>query len=326
MRALRFARYGAPDVLELADLPRPEPDAEHAVVRVEAAGINPSDVRNVAGGMEGTTLPRVPGREFAGTVVDGPAAWVGRAVWGTGAALGFSQDGTHAEYVRFPAGALRERPRALDAPEAAGVPVTFLTAWVGLVDDLAVRAGETVVVIGAAGGVGSAVVQLAHWRGARVVGVVRAALPDDAPAAARPDAVVRSGDHAEPGALAAAIREAAGGAGAACGYDTVGGRTFEEHLGGLAQGGRMAVIASPGERRVSFDLITFYRRELRLVGVDSRKHDAHAAARVLGELAAGFESGALAAPRVARTLPLERAREAYEAVQAGSRGRVVLTP
>lgn len=326
MRALRFARFGAPEVLEVVDVPRPGADAEYAVVRVEAAGVNPSDVKNVAGAMEGTTLPRVPGREFAGTVADGPAEWVGRAVWGTGAALGFSRDGTHAEYVRFPAAALRARPQALGIAAAAGVPVTFLTAWLGAVDGVAVRAGETMLVVGAAGGVGSAVVQLAHWRGARVVGVVRGPVPDDVPAAARPDVVIQSGDHQEPGALAAAIRAAAGGRGASCGYDTVGGRTFEEHLGGLAQRGRMAVIASTGERRVSFDLIDFYRRELHLVGVDSRKHDAHAAARVLGEIAAGFDAGALAAPQVARTVPLDRARAAYEAVAGGTRGRVVLVP
>ena len=165
MQAVRFSRFGGPEVLELAELRAPAPAPGDAVVRVEAAGVNPSDVKNVAGAFAHTTLPRVPGREFAGTVVDGPAEWVGRRVWGTGGDLGFTRDGTHAEFVGFPVAALRERPAALTPAQAALVPVTYLTAWAGLVDAAGVRAGETVVVIGAAGGVGGAAVQLARWRG-----------------------------------------------------------------------------------------------------------------------------------------------------------------
>ncbi len=326
MRALRFARFGGPEVLELADVPRPTANVEFAVVQVEAAGVNPSDVKNVAGAMEGTSLPRTPGREFAGTVVDGPAAWVGRAVWGTGAALGFARDGTHAEYVRFPVTALRERPHALGAADAAAVPIPFVTAWLGI-DALSLRAGETIVVVGAAGGVGSAVVQLAHWRGARVIGVVRRPLGDDVPTVARPDVVVRTDELGDqPGALAEAVRELTGGRGADCGYDTVGGAGFEAHLGTLATAGRMAVIASTGERRVTFDLIAFYRRELRLVGIDSRKHDEDGAARVLSAIAPGFETGALVGPGIGMIVGLDRAREGYTAVAAGGTGRVVIAP
>jgi NADPH:quinone reductase-like Zn-dependent oxidoreductase len=110
MKALQFARFGAPDVLEIVDRPTPEPGDGEAVVRVEAAAVQPSDVKNVAGAMEGTVLPRTPGRDFAGVVVSGPDELRGRAVWGTGGELGFSRDGTHAEYVRFPVAGLRPRP------------------------------------------------------------------------------------------------------------------------------------------------------------------------------------------------------------------------
>jgi len=331
MQAVRFARFGGPEVLELAEVRAPAAEGGEAVVRVEAAGVEPSDVKNVAGAFPATALPRVPGRAFAGTVVDGPAEWIGRRVWGTAGDLGFGRDGAHAELVRFPAAALRARPGGLTPAQAALVPVPYVTAWAGLVDGAGVQAGETVLVVGAAGGVGSAAVQLARWRGARVIGVVRRALPDGLPAAARPDEVVRAdllGDAPEAlgGALGEAVRALTGGCGADVGFDAVGGPALAEHLGALAPGGRMAVIAATGDRRATIDVLDFYRRGLRLVGVNSVRYDAQAAARVLEAVAPGFESGALAAPRVGRAFYLERAREAYEAVAAGGAGRVALVP
>jgi NADPH:quinone reductase-like Zn-dependent oxidoreductase len=327
MHAVRFARFGGPEVLELAETRAPAAAGGDAVVRVDAAGVTPGDVRNVAGGMDGTTLPRVPGREFAGTVVDGPAELVGRRVWGTAGELGFTRDGAHAEFVRFPAAALRERPAGLTPAQAALVPVAYVTAWAGLVDGVGVRDGETVVVVGAAGGVGGAAVQLARWRGARVIGVVRRAWPRELAAPYRPHEVVRTDELPDtPAALGDAVRALTGGAGAAVLFDAVGGPDFDRHLGALAAGGRAAVVASVRERRVTVDLVSYYRRALTLVGVNSRLVDAPAAARVLEAVAPGFESGALAPPRVGQAFYLERAREAYAAVEAGGAGRVVLVP
>ena len=84
MRALRFTEFGDPGVLAIEDMPDPVATAQQAVVRVEAASVNPSDVKNVAGRMDWTVLPRTPGRDFAGVVVSGPREWIGTAVWGTG--------------------------------------------------------------------------------------------------------------------------------------------------------------------------------------------------------------------------------------------------
>jgi NADPH2:quinone reductase len=81
MRALRFDHFGGPAVLQVVDVPDPVGTPQDAVIRVDAASVNPSDVKNVAGGMEGTVLPRVPGRDFAAVVVSGPAEWQGVAVW-----------------------------------------------------------------------------------------------------------------------------------------------------------------------------------------------------------------------------------------------------
>jgi NADPH:quinone reductase len=72
MKAIQFARFGSPDVLELIDAPKPKAPDGYAVVRISAAAVNPSDVKNIAGQMEGTVLPRIPGRDFAGIVEDGP--------------------------------------------------------------------------------------------------------------------------------------------------------------------------------------------------------------------------------------------------------------
>jgi NADPH2:quinone reductase len=324
MKALHFSRFGSPEVLELVDLPIPLATGSEAVVRVDAASVEPSDVKSVAGAMEGTVLPRTPGREFSGVVVDGPRRLLGQAVWGTAGSLGFTHDGTHAEYLRFPVVGLRVRPPALTAEQAAAVPVTFITAWIGLLDCAQLRQGETVIVFGVSGGVGSAVTQLAHWRGARVIGVDVVPPADDADAVARPDLLFVGTGASD---LVEAVRDATQGQGAAVGFDAVGGGGFESHLGTLANRGRIAVIASVGERRVSFDLIDFYRRELRLFGVDSRKVDAVEAGRILERLELGFLTGVLRPPHIAALFSLARAREAYQAVARGDvRGRVVLVP
>ena len=80
-------------------------------MRVMAASINPSDVKNVAGAMEQTTLPRTPGRDFAGVVQAGPSGWIGAEVWGTGGDTGFTRDGTHAELIAVPVASLRRKPK-----------------------------------------------------------------------------------------------------------------------------------------------------------------------------------------------------------------------
>src|SRR5262249_34343543 len=119
MRAIRFEAFGDPSVLHLEEVAAPAADESTAVVRVRAASIHPSDVKNVAGAMEQTTLPRIPGRDFAGIVEAGPAAWIGAAVWGTGGDTGFTREGTHAELVAVPAASLRRKPDTLSFEQAA---------------------------------------------------------------------------------------------------------------------------------------------------------------------------------------------------------------
>ncbi len=293
MRAIEFRQFGDPSHLHLVERPDPHATDSSAVVRVEAASINPSDVKNVAGRMSQTTLPRIPGRDYSGVVVEGPAEWLGVPVWGTGGDVGFIRDGTHAEFIEVPLASLVRKPDVLSHDAAAAVGVTFLTGWIGVVEYAQLSKGETLAVIGAAGGVGSAAMQLANFLGARAIGITRGQLPADG---LKADVVL----------------------------DTVGGAMIETALKIAAHRGRVVEISGGKDRRVSFDIIDFYRTELQLFGVDSLKRDLVAASETLRKLAPGFESGALLPPQVGTVLPLERAREGYELVEKGSAGRVVL--
>jgi NADPH2:quinone reductase len=132
MKVIEFKEFGSPSQLKLAERPLPQVDANTAVVRIEAASVNPSDVKNVAGRMSQTTLPRVPGRDYSGVVIDGPKEWINQEVWGTGGDAGFTRDGSHAEYIQVPVASLVRKPETLSYEQAACVGVTFVTAWCAL--------------------------------------------------------------------------------------------------------------------------------------------------------------------------------------------------
>src|SRR5271166_6133438 len=102
MRSLRFHRKGDLSALRVEDVPAPVPGPDEVLLRVRAAAVNPSDLKNVLGKFAQTSVPRTPGRDFAGIVEAGPPGWVGREVFGTGGGLGFTREGTHAELVSVP--------------------------------------------------------------------------------------------------------------------------------------------------------------------------------------------------------------------------------
>src|SRR5271154_3675555 len=133
MRALQFNEFGPVSNLRLVELPDPMADETTAIVKVAAGSITPTDVKNVEGKMEGTTPPRAPGRDYAGTGLEGPAQWIGAEVWGTGGEIGYSINGSHAELIAVPMGSLRSKPRTLSLEQAAAVGVNYLAAWLGLV-------------------------------------------------------------------------------------------------------------------------------------------------------------------------------------------------
>ncbi|MCU1687888.1 MAG: zinc-binding alcohol dehydrogenase family protein [Amycolatopsis sp.] len=324
MRALRFDRFGGPDVLRVAELPDPVATDGTAVVAVRAASVNPSDLKNVAGVMEGTVLPRVPGRDFAGIVVAGPADWLGAEVWGTGGDVGFTFDGSHAEFLRVPVGALARKPERLSFEEASAVGVNFVIGWLGAVEIAQLQKGETVVVFGISGGVGGAVAQIAHARGARVLGVGRVAPADGTPAAEIVDEFVPfTGDSAD---VVDALLKHTGGRGAEVVYDAVGGVTTAAALAVLAQRGRLVVISAVGTPMVEIHLPDFYHREARLLGADSRQLDVTESAERLTLLTPFFERGEFRPLPVAHRFGLDDGPQAYAAVADRVPGRVVILP
>ena len=320
MRAVRFEAFGDPSVLEVAQAPTPAADERTALVRVMAASINPSDVKNVAGAMKQTILPRIPGRDFAGVVEAGPAEWIGAAVWGTGGDTGFTRDGTHAELIAVPVASLRRKPDTLGFDAAASVGVNYMAAWCGI-DAAGLKRGETILLIGAGGGVGSAAAQIARRIGARVIGADRHAPRPDAPIHAIAETLILGEED-----LPAAVRAATAGKRADVVFDLVGGVMFRDAVNCLALRGRLVEIAATGQREVTFDLADFYHNESRLFGVDTLKRDLTASAAVLEALTPGFVAGDYRAAPIAETCGLGEAREAYRKVAAGSSGRIVLRP
>ncbi|HVE06318.1 MAG TPA: zinc-binding alcohol dehydrogenase family protein [Paraburkholderia sp.] len=318
MKAVQFKSFGEPGVLEYVELATPSADADHAVVRIEAASVNPSDVKNVAGHFAHTVPPRVPGRDFSGVVTDGPSQWIGAEVWGTGGDIGFTRDGTHAQFIRVPLASLARKPANLSHEQAASIGVNFVVAWLGTVEYAQLAAGETIAVIGASGGVGGAVTQIAKARGARVIAVDRRAPDPQSPAGRLIDAYVPIGDDA-----AQRVRALAEG-GVDVVFDAVGGVAFELALGLAKRRGRVVEISATGKRRVDFDLIDFYHNETQLFGADSAKLGVTDSAPLLAALAPGFEQGLYVPPTIAQWFALADAQAAYAAVAAGTRGRVVL--
>jgi NADPH:quinone reductase len=142
----------------------PDPDLRQnqLLVKVTASPIQPSDLLNTQGNFPSTTFPRVPGRDFAGVVVQPTSSpWHGKSVFGTsGPVLGFTCDGAHAEFVAVPDNAVAEVPQGMDLKQASVIGVPWTTACVALTRASA-KKGETVLVFGAGGAVGGAVVQLA---------------------------------------------------------------------------------------------------------------------------------------------------------------------
>jgi NADPH:quinone reductase len=320
MRAIRFASFGDPSVLELAAVASPAADENTASVRVIAASINPSDVKNIAGAMQQTTLPRIPGRDYAGVVEAGPAEWVGAEVWGTGGDAGFTRDGTHAELIAVPVASLRRKPDTLSFDQAASVGVNYMAAWCGI-EVAGVKAGETVLLIGAGGGVGGAAAQVARRLGARVIGADRHAPPPDAPIHAIAEKLIIGAAD-----LLQAVHAATEGKGADVVFDLVGGVMFRSAVNSLAFRGRLVEIAATGLRDVSFDLADFYHNESRLFGVDTLKRDLTASAEVLDALTPGFIAGDYHAAPIAETCGLGEAQTAYRKVAVGAAGRIVLRP
>ncbi|MBR0794716.1 zinc-binding alcohol dehydrogenase family protein [Bradyrhizobium jicamae] len=292
------------------------------LIEVKAAAVNPSDIKAATGLMPYAVFPRTPGRDYAGVVIDGPAGWIGREVFGSSGDLGIRRDGTHATHLVVEADAAVEKPSGISWEEAAGIGVPFVTAMEGLRRAGLPKAGETVLVMGVNGKVGQAAVQIAGWHGARVMGVVRKSEPYEGHGNTPVEVIDSSTTD-----VAAQVRELTGGKGADIVFNTVGDPYFQAAHKSLALRGRQILIAAV-DRIVQFDILEFYRGQHTYVGIDTLGLSSIATGAVLRDLAPGFAGGHLKPfpIRPGAVFPLERARDAFVAVAGSSRDRVILRP
>ena len=322
MRAIEVTSYGDSGAIEPAECERPEPGAGEVRIAVEAAGINFADIMQRRGHYHGgPAAPFVPGLEVAGTI-DAVGDGVGREVGET--VVSMVDNGGYAEYAIADAAGLLPVPDGLSMAEAAGFPVQFLTARNCLHEWGELSEGESVLIHAAAGGVGTAAVQLAREAGAEIFGT--------ASTAEKLDRATQLGcDHPinyEEEDFVAAV-EAETDHGVDLVLDGVGGETTEQSLDALAQFGRMVVYgaASGTPGRLQTDNLLF--GNYRIVGYHLGRAIQLRPMEVLGavpELAEMLAAGDLEV-QFDRAFDLANAAQAHEYIESRqSIGKVVLTP
>ncbi len=313
MKALRFERAGSLDELHVSELDIPSPQKGEVLIKIRAAAINPSDVKNVLGKMTQTVLPRIPGRDFAGVVLQGPESLMGKEVFGTGGDLGFLRDGSHAEYLVVPVDAAVPKPPSFSFEEAAAFGLGYMTAWYAVATNAHVHAGETILILGVTGAVGSAAARIASGKGARVIGTIRS----ENERISIPGLPVDDYINLTEESLPEAVMSRTSGRGADVILDVVGDSLFEPCLRSLAHRGRQVVISNTGDPQVIFNLVDFYHREGRIFGVDTLKLSFSESAEILRGLLPGIEQGLYPAPLL-EMCRLEDAVEAYRRIDSGA--------
>ncbi len=175
MKAAVVRMAGGPEVLELADLPRPEPQPGRVLIAVKAFGLNRGEVLTRQGHSPSVTFPRILGIECVGTVVAAPAGEFapGTTVAAVVGGMGRAYDGSYAEFVAVPAASVYALRTDLDWVRLAAIPESFVTAWGGLYDALEIERGQTILVRGATSSVGLTAVSLAKRAGLRVLATTR---------------------------------------------------------------------------------------------------------------------------------------------------------
>jgi len=339
MKAIRVKRHGDESVMEFTEIPEPTPGQGEVRVRVRAAGVNFADILARLGVYKAAPPPPfVPGIEVSGVVeACGPGA--GRLKVGD-RVMAFSPFGGYAEKTVLREAYAFPIPEDMGFPEAAALPVQYLTAYHGLFHLAHLRPGETVLVHAAAGGVGLATLQLCEEAGAKVVATVGSAKKAEAVKAECPSArVVVMGEED----FVSAVREATQGRGPDVIMDSLGGRCFRRGWNVLAPGGRHILFgAATAVKPGAISKIAAGWRLLPMLWVstlpmiDGNKtlsafnlyhlaNDAerlHAASKHLLELRAKGR----VKPRITLSLPLEKAAEAHRRIQnRETTGKVILT-
>ena len=296
--------------------------ATDALVEIHAAAVNPSDVKAAIGMMSYAVFPRTPGRDFAGLVIDGPADMIGKSVFGSSGDLGIRRDGTHATHLVVEAAALVEKPPAMSIAEAAGIGVPFVTAQEGFRRAGQTKPGETVLIMGLNGKVGQAAAQIATWRGARVIGVVRK--PEAYAGHASSEITVIDSSR---GDVPEQVRALTSGKGCDVVFNTVGDPYFQAAHKSLAVMGRQILIAAI-EKIVEFNIFEFYRGRHTYVGIDTLALSSIATADILRDLLPGFAASHLKPFPISppAVYSLSAAGTAYVAALGAARDRIIIDP
>ncbi|MDP9862306.1 MULTISPECIES: NADP-dependent oxidoreductase [Streptosporangium] len=308
MRAIGQDSLGGPEVLKVVEVDRPEPGISEVLIRVHAAGVNPTDRwHRATGGLLGGSPVRL-GWDVSGVV---EAVGLGVSVFKPGdEVFGMPRlpqaAGTYAEYVTSPARHLARKPAGLSHVEAAALPLAALTAWQSLVDTADVRPGQRVLVHAAAGGVGHLAVQIAKARGAYVVGTARSAKHAFVRALGADEVI----DYTQVD-FASAVGDID------IVIDTIGGDYGPRSLRTLRGGGIVVSLASPAEAYLASEADKLgLRAGFTIVEPD------HAGMKAIAAL---VEAGQLRA-EIDTVLPLEQAAKAHEIGESGrTAGKIVLT-
>jgi NADPH2:quinone reductase len=323
MRAAVLDAYGAP--FRLATVARPTPSRGQVLVRVAASGLNPLDTKIHAGAAEHARhpLPAILGIDMAGTV-EALGADVGRfkpgdEVFGMIGGVGGHQ-GSLAEYAVVDADLLAHKPAHLSMREASVVPLVFITAWEGVVDRMAVHAGQTALVLGGAGGVGRMAVQIARARGTEVFATGSLA---DRPAIEQLGACFI--DRGEP--VTAFVSRLTGGRGFDLAFDTVGGAVLDDAFAAIRRFGHVASALGWGTHALaplSFRAGTYSGvfTLLPLLTGEGRAHHGE----ILAEATRLAEAGQLAPLLDPRRFTLETVADAYRVITDGTaRGKLTIS-
>jgi NADPH:quinone reductase len=324
MKAIRVSEFGPPSVMKLADVPSPQPGPGEVLVRVKAVGVNPVDtyIRNGAYGKT-VTPPYTPGSDAAGVVEavggDATSFKAGDRVYTSGTTAG-GFNGAYAEFALSRENQVHRLPERLSFPQGAAINVPYATAWRALFQRAKAQPGETVLVHGASGGVGTAAVQIAHSYGFTVIGTGGTERGREL---VRRNGARQVLDHKSPKYLEQVL-DLTGGKGVDVILEMLANVNLGKDLGALAKGGRVVVIGSRGA--VEINPRDAMMRDAAVLGMALANASEAEVASIHAGLGAGFENGALT-PVVREELPLADAARAHERVlEPGAYGKIVLIP
>ena len=319
MKAIRIYEFGDPKVMKFEELPAPTPAAGQVVVRAAAIGVNPVDTYIRAGVYGQRDFPYTPGTDAAGEVVEvGPG--VTRAKAGDRVYVAGCVSGAYAQLILCNQTQVHPLPSHISFAQGAAMGIPYATAYRAIFHRAIAQAGETMLVHGASGGVGTAAVQIGRAMGLRVIGT---AGTDKGRQLVLDQGAHHALDHKDPDYLKQ-LMDLTGGAGVSIILEMLANVNLGKDLTVLAKKGRVIVIGSRGP--VEINARDTMSRDADIRGMTLFNTTESELLSIHAALVAGLENGALR-PIIGKELPLADAPKAHEAVMMpGAYGKIVLIP